>query len=71
MGNIDLASRILGWHLGLGDLNQPHRCKTYQNGCVCPVCRAHREQVRLRGFTADGKLAALPPKRQPWGAEAA
>lgn len=37
---LSFSDRVLGWHLGLGDLgNTDEICHGYQHACVCSRCR--------------------------------
>lgn len=57
---LSFADRVLGLHLGLGDLgstNEP--CMTYACGCACKRCSDRAERVQaLEGNPRAAELAA-------------
>lgn len=55
---LDWPARILGFHLGLGDLQRSQPCMGYQNACVCTDCRE-------REIEREAEAAKATP-RQPW-----
>lgn len=64
--------RRVAFRLGLGDLNAPPRCKSFQNGCTCSECAAQQKLINehraagRRPFTPDGLIRKRPEKPQPW-----
>jgi hypothetical protein len=53
---LTFADRVLGLHLGLGDLQPAPICHGYQNACVCSECLERESAPDV----------ALVPVRQPW-----
>lgn len=54
MNPLGWSARVLGFHLGLGDLNRGETCHGYANCCTCSECleRAQRKPKK--------------PAPQPW-----
>ncbi len=50
------SARLLGFHLGLGDLSPSKPCHGYANVCTCPECSERAERARK----------APEIVRQPW-----
>ncbi len=61
MQKLSTDARVLGLHLGLGDLQHGPPCHGYQNCCTCPDC-LDRERT-------PAQATEMP--RQPWEPKAA
>lgn len=64
-----LAAERLAHTLGIGPLHHPTPCHGYQNGCPCPTCRQHAEDIATYGFRSDGQINYRnlnPHPTQPW-----
>lgn len=55
---LGVSARLLGLHLGLGDLNRPEVCHGYQNACQCSHCLARENPVIVERVRQPWELAS-------------